>query len=150
MQHILNIVGILNGSELVEYDIQKLYAVPYNKLSYTRPIINKNIIPYFFWIRIPSLYNPDFDLYQIDELGQEVKELDYRKFLNRECGKPWLRINSGIFNLNAGMHTYKLSMVNPKTNDVVYLYISYIIQDDNPPKPYDYMEEIRSYEKVDS
>ena len=123
----------------MEYDISKLYAVPYNKLSTVSRVINKNTLPYFFWIKIPNIYTRQFELYQIQELTDALKNLDFDNFVQREPCKPWIRINSGILNLDIGMHTYKLCFVNRYTNDVVDLYICYTIQSDNPTKSYVYI-----------
>ncbi len=52
----------------------------------------------------------------------------------------WIQVNMEYLNLKPGKHTYKLDFVDRFTDTDFSLYFSYIIQDDNPEKPYVYMK----------
>ena len=67
--------------------------------------------------------------------------LDYYDFIQRNCRRPWIRIDSCILDTSIGQHTYRFQFINRETDDVYSLYLSYIIQDDNPDRPYVYMNE---------
>lgn len=54
---------------------------------------------------------------------------------------PWIDVLSENLNLDAGTHTYRVTFDNHYSNETMYMYFGYIIQDDDPDKPYIYMEE---------
>ena len=119
--------------------IQALEACNYQDLPKNTLVINKLNLEYFLWVHIPRFAN-DFELFQVDEIMPNNGELiKFRYFMKREYKKPWIRITSKILNTEVGQHIYRLHFVHEFTKDVISLYFSYIIQDDNPCKPYIYM-----------
>lgn len=124
----------------MEYPVCKINACRYNEISCNTPVINKNSLDSYIWIRVPSEISREFVLFQVDELVPEYKEFSFFHVIDKECNKPWFKITSEYLNLDPGQHVYKMSFVNRITNDTCSLYFSYIIQDDSPDKPYIYMK----------
>lgn len=114
-------------------------ACLYDNLNDNCKIFNSSELEYYLWIKLPSDITRDCELYQIDEILDKPKVLDWQGFVCREENHPWLRFTFGILKQCIGMHIYRLHFINKYTNDVFSLYFSYIIQNDNPKKPYVYM-----------
>ena len=55
--------------------------------------------------------------------------------------KPWVDISKSILDVTAGSHLYRLSFIDIYTNDIFFVYFSYIIQDKDVEKPYLYMKD---------
>lgn len=108
--------------------------------KYQSPVFHKYEIEYFLYVHFPKEMNRDYELFQVDEVSPTAQKVPMGTFIEREFGKPWINIKSGILNLDIGKHIYRLSFVNKYSNDVVSLYFGYIIQDDKPDKPYIYMK----------
>lgn len=122
------------------YNVCKLIACNYNELPSNTPVINRNEVEYVTWIKIPADFGRDFILYEVNEIVPENKEVEFLNVIEQQCCKPWLKATSSELNLEPGHHVYKISFVNRFTNDTSSLYFSYIIQDDDPDKPYVYMD----------
>lgn len=117
----------------------KLIACCYDEVSRNTQVINKEQFPYWLWIQLPKCVLRDYVLYQVDEFFPHTGECDWLDKVDRESGRPWLRIQQNMLNLTVGKHVYKLSFINRYTDDIVDYYFSYILQDSNPDKPYIYM-----------
>lgn len=124
----------------MEYPVCKINACKYSELACNTPVINKNSLDSYIWIRVPSEISREFVLFQVDELVPEFKEFKFLNVIEQQCSKPWFKADINEMNLDSGQHVYKMSFVNRITNDTCSLYFSYIIQDDNPDKPYIYMK----------
>lgn len=120
-----------------------LEASVYPNLTDKCKIINKSISEYFLWIKLPACLVRDAELYQVGEVLQKStpKCLDWQGFIVRDENHPWLRVAFGILNQSVGMHSYKLCFINKYTDDTFSLYFSYVMQDDEPDKPYLYMKD---------
>ena len=116
-----------------------LVACAYNRINLNTYVINKNAIEYETWIKIPPEFGKECILYEVKEIVPNVKEFDFLNVIEHVCCKPWLKAISSHLNLDPGQHVYKLSFINKFSNDTNSLYVSYIIQDDTPDKPYIYM-----------
>jgi hypothetical protein len=53
--------------------------------------------------------------------------------------RPWIDIKSTALNMDVGHHVYKLHFRQKYTNVLSNLFFAYTIQNDNPEKPYIYM-----------
>lgn len=115
-------------------------ACDFDDLNLHNKVFNKSTVEYYLWIHLPLEMVRDCELFQIDEIHPQQREVKWNGFVERDCDKPWLRVVSKLFCMASGSHLYKLSFVHRYTNDVVPVYISYTIQDDNPDKPYYYMD----------
>lgn len=128
---------------MVAGDRFQLTACSYNQLPNNTVVINNHQVEFFLWIELPHESSAYIELFQIDEISSGSNELNYHKFLHRAYRRPWIRLNSGILNLEIGQHIYKMSFIDTRTDDVLSLYFSYILQNDNPDKPYVYMDRDR-------
>lgn len=108
--------------------------------KYTPPVVRKYEVEYYLYVHIPEELCKLYKLFQVDSIAPKHCTLPMNQLIQQECFKPWIRINTAVLDLSIGLHTYKLSMVNTLTNDVVSIYFGYIIQDDDPDKPYVYMK----------
>lgn len=133
----------------MDYPVFELAADIYSKLPQTYKVFNIHQFSYYLWISIPKYLNRDFRLvgvYQMsDDYDSDCPETDITDHVVRIPGRPWLRVLSDHLNKSIGMHVYKIEMINEFSNDLIQLYFNYIVQDDSPPKPYDYMTELREY-----
>ena len=124
----------------MSYTPLKLNACTYAQIPCNTPVINKNTLEYYIWIGLPKSISSHIEIFEIYELLPTNEEVDWVRFIIRENCRPWLKIESAFLDTSVGQHLYKLSFVDTMTNDIISLYISYIIQDDNPDKPYIYMD----------
>lgn len=117
----------------------KINSCAYNKLNENTPVLNKHQIEYNIFIYLEPDICRCLQLFQVDNIdNEEAQEVTTLGFIERE-GTCWLKVKSEALNLEAGQHVYKLSFVDKITNDVIPLFFSYIVQDDNPDKSYVYM-----------
>lgn len=113
------------------------------KVSLYTNVINKNSIPYYLIVELPSFiqYGLTFvGLYE--DISNGLKEVPISYLQIRNC-HPYIDISSIGLNLEVGQHDYMIKYIDCFTGDMVPLYFSYIIQDDNPTKPYIYMDKER-------
>jgi len=106
-------------------------------------LVNIHQLEYFLWLCIPQDVSKASELFQVDEIIPNNGEVDYLNYIQRECGRQWLKVGQAMLNIDIGFHVYKFSFVNRQTNDISALYFSYIIQNNDPVKSYDYMERFR-------
>lgn len=104
-------------------------------------IVNINQLDYYTYIRIPEYMNINQQLYSITEVNTSTlsEPVDLYAYIQRDYLRPWLKIQTDMFNLMVGFHMYKFAFVDTETNDTTCLYFIYHIQNDNPEKPYIYM-----------
>ena len=127
--------------------VSSLDAVRYNELGSSTPVWNLNQVNYYVWINLNPEYTKYARLYEVAEVvpsGSEPNILALNAF--EVTSMSWVRVLSQMLNMKCGKHTYKLSFVDTCTNDTFFLFVSYIIQDDNPEKPYIYMQPSSSEE----
>lgn len=121
-------------------NVHKLVVCEYGDIAKNITVFNKNQFEYWTWIQLPSQVLRDFELYEINEYFPNKGEADWIGKVTRECGRPWLKAQKELFNLEIGKHVYQLKFVNKYTDDIVTYYSAYIIQDSEPSKPYIYMD----------
>lgn len=123
----------------MEYPVLKIESSTYHELPINTTVLGKEQLEYYTWIHLPHDLSRDFALVQIDNIDDSLPKEVKRAFINRKPGKPWIRIRTGALNQSIGLHRYKITLVNKTSDDVVSLYFAYIMQDNNPDKPYIYM-----------
>ena len=116
---------------------------------YTK-VINRNSAPYYMIAELPF-----FTKYELRFVGLYEDTIDGLKevplsFIHLNNCHPYIDITSDGLNLEVGQHDYLIKYVDSFTGDIVLLYFSYIIQDDNPSKPYIYMDKERECLKEDT
>ncbi len=68
------------------------------------------------------------------------ESLDYSDYVTRDENRPWIDIQSSILDVTAGQHTYRMTFNRLGEKLSATCWFSYIIQDNNPEKPYIYMD----------
>ena len=122
--------------------VSEIQAVEYKNLGSATPVWNLNQVNYYVWVKIPSDVARHSKLYAVKELypeKQEEAEIPVSAF--EQCSLVYIRIIAQILNMKVGKHTHKLEFVDNVTGDTFYLFFSYIIQNDNPDRPYVYMRD---------
>lgn len=122
------------------YPIFQVEAVEKRDLASFTPVWNSDEVEYYLWIHVPQIVGRDFELYQIDEMVEPVKELTINDACYHQHMRPWYRLLSPMLNLTPGLHVYRMGFVNRHNSDVISLFFAYVIQCDHPKKPYKYME----------
>ena len=80
----------------------------------------------------------DMELSEIYNL-ETSKELDFADFVERDEQRPWIDIQATILDTMTGQHVYRMTFQKPDCKLKATCWFSYIIQDNNPEKPYIYM-----------
>jgi len=118
--------------------VVQLKACEFSNLSDCSPVWNKSTIPYYVYIRVSADIMRECALYQVDEICDKSSRPVIPHAIVRDTN-CWLRATMELLNLDPGHHVYKLSFIRRFDNAVFSLYIAYYVQDDNPEKPYVYM-----------
>ena len=109
--------------------------------SHNARVYNLQTLPYYLWVRIPIDMNAEnLQLYQVVLTTDTEVPVPLSELVYRDGRSTFLRLTSKLLNMSVGKHMYKFDFIDVLTNDVVSFYFSYIIQTDNPEKPYIYMK----------
>ena len=81
----------------------------------------------------------DMDLTEIYNLNAS-EDVDFADKTTREEHRPWIDIDRDILDITAGQHVYRMTFQKPDCKLKATCWFSYIIQDNNPEKPYIYMD----------
>jgi len=122
------------------YPVFTLNAVEKKDLPSATKVINQDEFEYYLWIKVPVEFRRHFELYQIDKMSEPKEELDINAFCKHDKGNMWYQIKSfGLCN-KPGHHVYKMSFVHKENGITSSLFFGYIVQADDPEKPYRYMD----------
>lgn len=124
----------------MKYPVQIIKA---NVETHDVKVLNKQTLNAFVYIEIPKYIAQDCVLYAVSEVCPKFVAIpDYNEFISIHGDKnyPWLDVASSRLNQSVGTHVYELEYVNPDTNATFSLYFAYILQDNDPEKPYIYMQ----------
>lgn len=124
---------------MTDYPVNIIEACIYKNLPKHTKVWNTDTLEHHTWINVPVELSKSHELFQVDEISSDNIEVDFTDKIMRECNRPWFKVTTSILNTDPGQHIYKMSFINRFTNDISCLYFSYIIQDDDPEKPYIYM-----------
>lgn len=119
--------------------VVKLDACLYGELSANAIVFNRNELTDCIWVSLPEVINHSTVLYQVEEISPACSEIEFSDFIERDNGRPWLKVNVSKLNIDPGYHAYKLLFMEPGSHTTYAVYIAYIIQDDNPERPYIYI-----------
>ena len=89
-------------------------------------------------VKLPPEMPRDMDLTEIYDLNAS-KDLDFADFVARDEQRPWIDIQTSILDITAGQHIYRMTFSKPDVRLKATCWFSYTIQDNNPEKPYIYM-----------
>lgn len=122
--------------------VSEIQAVEYRDLGSATPVWNLNQVNYYIWVKIPNEVARHSRLYAVKEINlEDQSEADISVSAFEQCSLVYIRIIAQILNMKVGKHTHKLEFVDTVTGDIFYLFFSYIIQNDNPDRPYVYMRD---------
>lgn len=124
--------------DVSQVPIKYLVASTYNRINEHVQVFNKSELEYYLWIKldvdIPSTY---VLLNSYELIGGKREESITHVFIRDN--PTWIKAPTELLNLLPGYHIYRLEFVETSTSNTVSLYFAYILQDDNPSKPYIYM-----------
>lgn len=89
-------------------------------------------------VKLPPQMPRDMDLTEIYNLNAS-EDVDFADKTTRDEHRPWIDISSDILDLTAGQHTYRMTFQKPDCKLKATCWFCYIIQENNPEKPYIYM-----------
>lgn len=111
----------------------QLSQLPLNTVIYNAKDVSEIIC-----VKLPPEMPRGMDLSEIYNLNAS-EEVDYIDQVTRDEHKPWIDISSSILDITAGQHTYRMTFQGSGFRLKATCWFSYIIQDNNPDKPYIYM-----------
>jgi len=106
--------------------------------SHTR-VYNSKDFSDIVCVKLPPEMPRDMELSEIYNLTAS-EEIDYIDQVTRDEHKPWVDISSSILDLTPGQHTYRMTFSKPDCRLKATCWFAYIIQENNPEKPYIYMK----------
>lgn len=121
-----------------EIDVIKLNACKYNEIPSNTYLYNKQELDYYLWVYLKPDECANSYLYSVVEVSGSEDVCPPLLAFKRES-ECWIKVDTGYLNITPGLHTYKLSFVEKSSDALFSRYIAYIIQDDDPEKPYIYM-----------
>lgn len=119
--------------------VMQLNASTYENLAKHSKVFNKATLEYHLWIYLDPEDIRNAYFIEAKEIGPNADNSKLFPDTFERQGQCWIRVNTEYIDTTAGKHTLKLSFVDRFTDDDFSLYVSYIIQDDDPEKPYVYM-----------
>lgn len=118
-----------------------LQACGYEDLAKHSKVFNLSTLNYHLWIYLNPETVREAYFYKAEEIGPEADNSRIFEDTFQREGQCWIRVNMEYLNLKPGKHTIRLMFVDRYTDTDFSLYFSYIIQNDNPEKPYVYMKD---------
>lgn len=128
---------------MVKFNVFHMDAVEYKDLAKATHVFNFSEISYYLHISIPMHVAKTCELYEVHEVSDDLKMVCHKDLWDHDKNTCWYRFKFGMLNDEPGHHIYRLSFVDRYTDCVIYLYVAYIIQDDDPYQPYRYMDKNR-------
>jgi hypothetical protein len=120
----------------------KLSEIPLHTVIYNAKDFSEIVC-----IKLPPQMPRDMELTEIYNLNSS-EEVDFTDFVTRDENRPWIDIQASILDKSIGQHTYRMTFSRLGCKLSATCWFSYIIQDNNPEKPYIYMD--RSEDSGDS
>ena len=90
-------------------------------------------------VKLPPQMPRSMELTEIYNLNSQ-EDIDFIDQTTRDEHRPWIDISSSILDLTPGQHTYRMTFGNLGSKLNATCWFSYIIQDNDPEKPYIYMK----------
>lgn len=112
-------------------------AVSQSRLNTNCKVFNLDLFGPKIFIHLPNWIHDTYRLLSIYDVDSKEAIADY---FYESIHELWVDISRYELNLSIGIHTYALEFINNITGDSLYLYFQYIIQNDDPDKPYVYID----------
>lgn len=116
----------------------QLRACSYQDIGKNTPVLNLDQIEYFLWIALDPEITSRCYFYEAAELDKTDGPIQFPDTFEH-VSPTWIKVRTDYINKSVGQHIYRLSFVDRDTDDCFSFFVSYIIQDDRPEKPYIYM-----------
>lgn len=118
-----------------------LIASTYEEISRNSKVLNLAELDYFLYVKLEPPLTSEWYLYRIEEKTKDgtLKKMRFPDTVRKES-PTWLKFTTDFINKEIGMHSYKITFVDTVTDVLTSLWFAYIIQSDNPDKPYVYMK----------
>lgn len=118
-----------------------LIASSYEDISKHSKVLNLAELDYFIYVKLEPPLSSEWYLYRIEEKMKDgsLKKMRFPETVKKES-PTWLKVKTDFINKEIGMHLYKVTFVDTVTDVLTSLWFAYIIQNDNPDKPYVYIE----------
>jgi len=124
---------------MTDRPVLQLNACIYEDIAKNTRVFNLDQIEYYLWVRLGVDITSDCFMYEAAELDKVNGPIIFSDTFERKS-PMWIRVRTDNLNKEIGLHIYRLSFVDTVSDDTFSLFFGYIIQDDNPAKPYVYMD----------
>ena len=106
------------------------------EINVMSPVLNRQEISEFIWVKL----TPEFKGLKLISINQ-VQPIVLEDIVLGSVvfDRTWIRIPTVLLNTTCGKHEYLMKFLDSRVDVPVNLYFGYIIQDNNPDKPYIYM-----------
>ena len=111
----------------------RLPQLPLNTVIYNSKDVSEVIC-----VKLPPEMPRGMELTEIYNLNSS-EDVDFADQVTREEHRPWIDIQTSILDTMVGQHTYRMTFSNLGCKLNATCWFSYIIQDNDPEKPYIYM-----------
>lgn len=118
--------------------VTRCVADDYSKLALNNNIYNADTLSRDLWVELPAAIK-QFVVTGVHPIKSNCAEsLPITEVFYKNL---WLRIPIELVDTSSGYKIYRIECQHRTTLETMSLYFSYIIQDDNPAKPYIYMKQ---------
>ncbi len=125
------------GETRILKDYQILVAVDNSRLNQNYTVLNLETLGPEVYIKLkPEVYQ----MCRILRIFDVETKCIVDPYEHNQMNPAWIDISVGLLDLSIGSHVYAIECVNTVTGDTYYQYFGYMIQSDNPDKPYIYMD----------
>lgn len=90
-------------------------------------------------VKLPDDFPRDFELVGLYNL-ESNKDIDFEDYVEQIPYRPWVDFKRSVLDTHIGQHVYRMDFARDGLNFGATCWFSYIIQDNNPEKPYVYMK----------
>lgn len=121
--------------------ILKLEATIRSDLAEKVQVICSNRADYYLWVKFSDRFSTGYSLVDVCEVTESLESTEVDPHIyTRDCCRPWIKFQFDQLNRAPGKHTYRIRLVEIYSGDIYCLYFSYIYQENDPEKPYIYMD----------
>ena len=128
-------------SSIVDWSkpVMRCLAGDYSAMSANCVIYNKQTLTDDLWVELPSSAK-QFSIAGVYQIQPDPQNCQVSvPIYSIKHKNIWLRIPSALVDTSAGQKIYRIEFKHKCSLENMSLYFSYIVQDDNPAKPYVYM-----------
>lgn len=120
--------------------VMRLRACVKKDLPANTPVISKDELEPVLWVEVPRQVINEFQLFEVQELSEPPEDFDIEENCKHTCHDPWYQFTTSALCICPGLHIYRMHMKSRYTSDTISLFFGYVLQDDDPKKPYIYMD----------